>query len=303
MLFVIVGPLCFAAVAFVITSPIGGGLIDGGGRFGLLILLLALVGIFLAGAWTTEDGPRIVIVLSSMLVVVYGILHALRLTDPRGHAFFLYWDRYMFSEVFPSVVVLAAAGLSRLFGFVSLTTRRPLAIGGLALITIGTVLLGGGPASAMRERMMFADSYEELSTLNSLALTAGDLPVFFSGYESQPEGWIFPNSFRAIATPLADSFSRDVPNIKDLDDFGLDPSVTERELYEYLKNEDVEGVYVIRAVGPGAHKAEDGKLTNQSVLGKVEVPIEVLRQAPGVLNPETTQVDMTFEVVLVSLPL
>lgn len=298
--FVWVGPLSFAGLALLVTSPTGSGLADAGGRFGVLLLLLAMVGLFLGGGWPASDGTRIVIALSSILVAVFSLLFTIRIGSPRGHAFFLYWDRYLFSEAFPSVVVLAGVGLSRLLGLARLSIGRIGLAGGLSVLTIGIAAIGVGPALTIREQPMFVNSYQEVSSLNTLALSEGEGPILFSGYLQQPDGWIFPNSYRAIATPLVFSFSRSVPNIIGLDPFESDPIVSMRDAYEFLDASGLDQVYLIRAVGPGSGSTAESEEGDWAVVGEVAVPIEVVPQVPGVLHPEMHLVHMAFEVVLVS---
>ena len=296
-----VGLFVFAGVAFLITSPNAAGLLDAGGRFGAFLVLTGMVGVFLLGGWSDTDGSRFVTLTCAILVLVYSVLYAVRLPSPRGHAFFLYWDRYLFSEVFPCLIVLSAMGLSRVAGWLALPSRRASVLASAGIIFGAAILLGPAPAIAMRDRLMFQDSYQEVAALELLASSEGEAPIFFSGYVELPEGWIFPNSYRAIALPLVESFTRTVPNIRGLDDFGPDPGVDENDVERYLERSGRDTAYLIRAVGPGSHLVVDSPSVAHRPLGSVKMPIEVIRHTPGIVTPDIEAVIMEFEVGLLTI--
>ncbi|MEO8095851.1 MAG: hypothetical protein ABI632_13095, partial [Pseudolysinimonas sp.] len=103
---------------------------------GVLVVVIALEGIvganvwfilFRSGIWivaaaalglvavarrreTTDVVPVLSLVALSALVLI--AFHTSRLGNNRSHSFFMYWDRYLVSEVIPALVVLAGVGVA-----------------------------------------------------------------------------------------------------------------------------------------------------------------------------------------------
>jgi hypothetical protein len=184
-----------------------GGLVDALARWGPAALLLVGAGMVLVVARPTRylDGTTTVFVLLG--IVVYAILYAARIPTPRTAPYYLYWDRYLFSEVLPLALVLLAIGLHAIAELYSVRIRT-IAIAFAVLI----VLLLGPALTATRkiERYtFFGNAYGTFARLDKLTLANGVAwPVVYSGLQTMPPGWFSPETYRAFAMPLSQTFHR-----------------------------------------------------------------------------------------------
>ncbi|MBW1881096.1 MAG: hypothetical protein JRJ84_22310, partial [Deltaproteobacteria bacterium] len=239
------GPV--VAVAFALRL---GGLLDSLSRFSPVLLILGAAGI-LAAHFRNKDAVAASMGLhGAYLFSVFAALFALRITEPRNHAYFLYWDRYLFSEAFPGLVILAAVGGDAIWQGV-LRMRRPWLARAAALAGVALFVWSG--ARALRYSLpvarstLFADAYQDLERLEESTSAEGELPIIYSGFDDQPKGWIFPNTFRAMALPLTETFGRRVLNIYGRGPFSPDPVPTPHEVREIMEGAGVEAVYLVAA--------------------------------------------------------
>ena len=87
------------------------GLREGLGRWGVVVLVLATVGLVLV-VWRPGrfvDGPMGVLLILG--IATYMVLFAERVPNTLPHPYFLYFDRYLFSEVLPLALIFVAIGL------------------------------------------------------------------------------------------------------------------------------------------------------------------------------------------------
>jgi hypothetical protein len=202
------------AVALIAILVVGGrGLGDALLRWGPLVLLLSLGGLVMVlvrPARYLDAGTTLFVVLG---IVTYSVLFASRHHTPKGAPYYLYWDRYLFSEVFPLAIVLALIGLRALTEWlVALQPRRTLAIAIAAIL--GAVLLVPDLVETRKatRATLFGDAYGALAKIDKMTRTPnGQKPaIVYSGLETMPPNWTAFDTSRAFALPLFQTFKRNV---------------------------------------------------------------------------------------------
>ncbi len=178
-------------------------LLDAGGRFGILLIVLAVTG-FVIG-FGRPDATGAVTVACSLFALIGALeaghqFYGLSL----NHAWFLYWDRYLFSGAFVPFVLLAVIGVDRILR-VRVVVRRPIvttlaAAAGIALLLPTTV-------TASRETL-FAGSADQLRELQRLS---GPAPIAWSVLHPFP-GTFYPNTRDPWINTLTVGFQHRVLN-------------------------------------------------------------------------------------------
>jgi hypothetical protein len=198
---------CLLALLTVLDAA---GLRDALARYDLVVELLAVLGVGVA-MWLFADRLDDAQRVGAALVIVTGgafaLLYAERLPKPRYAPYFLYWDRYLFSELFP-LMVLAVIWA------VWLLERTPLP---KPAIGVGAVALGvllHADAGIIREQTFMDDAYEQLRAVDDLAAD-GDVPIVFAGVTpgEMPLALCHSNTHRIVASPLASTFGRRFLNL------------------------------------------------------------------------------------------
>jgi 4-amino-4-deoxy-L-arabinose transferase-like glycosyltransferase len=205
-----IAAVAVAIVAIVIVSPRGLG--DALLRWGPLVLLLSLGGLVLVLMRPTrylDAGTTLFIVLG---IVTYSTLFASRHKAPMSAPYYLYWDRYLFSEVFPLAIVLALIGLRALSEWLVVREpRRTLAIAVAAML--GGVLLVPDVVETRKatRATLFGDAYGTLAKLDAMTRTDGHKPaIVYSGLATMPPNWTAFDTSRAFALPLFQTFRRNI---------------------------------------------------------------------------------------------
>lgn len=183
---------------------------------------------------------------------------------------FLYWDRYFFSEAFPMLLLaggVAAAVLVARWPADRAPWPRRLLLGAGALVVVAGLVDMAAPTRRATERAMFEDSYDELAAV--VELMPEPLPVVYDGLDELPEGWFWANSARVLADPLNQTFQRRVLNpVEALDD---DPRPDVDEVVELLEDTGTSEAYVLQVSAtddwrPLDHEALDAEVTGDLVL-------------------------------------
>ena len=178
-------------------------LLDAGGRFGLLMIVLAVTG-FVVG-FGRPDAIGSVAVACSLFALIGALQAGHQFYGlSTNHAWFLYWDRYLFSGAFLPFVLLAVIGVDRLLR-VRMVTRYPIvtvvaAAAGIALLLPTTV-------TASRETL-FAGSADQLRELQRLT---GPAPIAWSVLHPFP-GTFYPNTSDPWINTLTVGFQHRVLN-------------------------------------------------------------------------------------------
>jgi hypothetical protein len=287
-----------ALVAFAVSRR--GGVVDALARWGPVLLVLTAAGIamiVLRPGRFLDGAAGFFVVLT---VLAYTLLFAARLRHARGAIYFLYWDRYLFSEVLPLALLLVAITLHALIGVCAdATNRRPalrvaIAAGLVAVMAIALI----PPAlqtrhSGITRQALYGDVYGKLSELDRLTHEAGDGPIVYSGVRPAPEGWFFPNTKAAFARPLRDSFGRTIVS----SGFRLktvDRVFTPRAARQVLRGAGFRKGYLIRLRPPFTPDYPNGP--NVKYLGSVEYEVPILRRSLDRWSERWTSVDLNFDV-------
>ena len=240
-------PACVAAgVLALFTALDGAGLTDALARYDPVVELLGAVGAGVA-MWRFadrfDDVERSAAALTILTGLAFALLYAERLPRPRYAPYFLYWDRYLFSELFPLMVIAAVWAVWLLE-----RSRVPGPAIGVAALGLGALL--HADAAVVREQTFMADAYEQLDAVDRLA-EDDELLLLFAGVrpEEMPLALCHPNTHRLVASPLASTFGRRFLNLG-LAPYAPDPLPSDADLLAAMERADREEAYLVQvAVG------------------------------------------------------
>lgn len=194
-------------------------------RMGAVLILVALGATALAG-WQRDVDRHLVVAVMIVTTGLFVALQAFRLKEPRTHAFHLYWDRYLFSEVLPITVALtfALVGWALLAvraAAVDATWRHGEVVAGT--VALAVVVVPGLPSLRLVTAGDYmTGAYPLVARLAEVA-EERELPVFWSAdAPGGVEGFFFPNTWMAFARPLETSFGVPMINV-DLSGGGFAP--------------------------------------------------------------------------------
>ena len=149
-----------------------------------------------------------------LIVGVYTVLFARRVPQPKPQTYYLYFDRYLFSEVLPAALVLAVIGFQMLVNECRRfsPSRRVFraAIAGMLVILVVTLVPQIHETRRVTRYRLLGKSYDAVHTLDELTSAHGAGVIVYSGSKARPRGWFYPNTYRAFALPLEQSFGRRV---------------------------------------------------------------------------------------------
>lgn len=308
-----------AAVAVVVAAVVGpldvDGLADGLGRMGLGLLTLGAVGVgvLTARAHRLEPPAR---VLAAVVVVAGGVFvlfHAYRFDSPRDAPFFFYWDRYLYSEVFPLLGLAAAAGAAAVWAGVRRLERPAALAAGAGLAAVGVLAVAQLVArdGLPRERQLFDDAYDQVGALDRLTSSPVALPIVWDGLrpDQLPPGWaeveLSASTYRVVASPLQETFGRVVLN-QIASGLDPDPEVAGDEgVAALLREGGAERAYVVSVRTPGrAVPASAGgrpDLVTSADVGSLDLRIPVLPREVDPDDEAWVELVLTLDVTLVEL--
>lgn len=245
-------------------------------------------GLALAAWWADEarDGVvRFVIGWPLVTALVMATFQAGRLRKSMtvDAQWFLYWDRYFFSEVFPMLILAGAAAAGVIVARFAATqdrTRRVLLGAGVAVVVVSLVDMAPATRRAT-ERPMFEDAYDELAAISSLMPER--LPVIYDGLVEHPEGWFWPNSSRVIGNPLSETFGHRILNLAGA--LGPDGKPEPGEVVDALEHRGVDGAYLLQVSPEPAWRDFETADLGAEVRGELVVSIERL-EGRSALRPE-----------------
>jgi hypothetical protein len=230
------------------------GLKDALARWGPVLVLLTIIGV--AGVIVRPgrylDGVNAWLLL--LVVCTYSVLFAARVPMSKPHSYYLYYDRYLFSEVLPAALVLAAVGLHiGIETYASAVRARVVtrvAIVGLCLVAAIDFVPELRETHRINRFPLFGAAYQTIDHFDTLTRTAGVGGIVYSAPGTIPTGWFFPNTYRAFALPLAESFRRVVVGLPD-DPFGRDPQFDPAGARAELQKFKINKGYLISLRAPG----------------------------------------------------
>lgn len=247
-------PAAVLVALVALVAPLdAGGLREGLGRYDGAVQALVVVGVvgaFVTFAGRLEDHVRVGIVSLFLVAEAFALLHAYRFDAPRYAAYFLYWDRYLWSDFFPAAMALAAVGL----GVVQAGWRRTgagRAVTGIAIVVVAAAGLASlwSAGSLSREHRFLGDAYGSLHRVDQLT---DDLPIVFAGIAvgDVPEAMGHPNTFRMFAQPLTETFGRTVLGIEGIAPAGRDPRPSLATVAERMRTDGLDRVALVEVVAP-----------------------------------------------------
>jgi hypothetical protein len=249
----LVGALVLASLALVWPLDLDG-LATSLGRLGIVVLVLGgagvVVGACTVGAEQTSEHRRLGLLYAVLLGIAVALLHAYRFPTARYAPYYLYWERYLWSELLPLAVVLGALATTTIGRIAWIARRRgPTLIAGSVVAGLAVMSLWQDGALARQHRFM-GDAYGSLREVDER--TRG-LPIVFRGLprNEMPPAMYHSNTFRMFATPLAQTFGRDVLNIGGLHPYAHDPRPTTADARRLLRVRGAEHGALVEVVRPG----------------------------------------------------
>jgi hypothetical protein len=277
------------------------GVDDGLARWGPALLVLAAGGIAVLALRPGRyfDGAAGFFVV--LVVATYTLLFALRLPHPRRAIYYLYWDRYLYSEVLPFALVLVAIALHGLIGVSVDADHRRTALRVVAVVALISMVGFAVVPSAVHTRdsgitrqALYGDVYGKLSSLDRLARIEGDRPIVYSGARPVPRGWFFPSTNSAFARPLEESFGRIIVGTKAFGPAYPDPVFDPTSARAALAEAGYDAGYLMTLRRPFATRFPDDAHTRY--LGAVLYTVPILRRSLDRWSERFNSVRLRFEV-------
>jgi hypothetical protein len=258
-------------------------------RSGIWIVAAAALGLVAVARrkTTTDQVPILSLVAMSALILI--AFHTNRLGNNRSHSFFMYWDRYLVSEVIPALVVLAGVGVAWVVALVlprmsglSVRARRVLPPA-VAVVAIALTALPSIPILSLQWRDSYmAGAYPFEQRLMSHA-KVGDAVMWSATAHGYAPGFFFPNTWMAFAIPMERSFGYEFLNVdQGVYNFGPDDILDRSELLTALAKHPEITVYETQmSTGqPLGDRIDDPGIHIEKV-GEEVSDISLLKQAPA----------------------
>ena len=219
-----------------------------------------------------DDTPVVFLLVATSLMLI--AFHSFRVGNDRIHAFFVYWDRYLYSEVIPALVVVGGIGISALVAWATTRFTLPtsrvlfLAPAGITALAVAIVALPHAPAIArISEDTYMAGAYDFTEKLASNVEL--DEATLWGATSADPApGFFFPNTWMAFGVPLQRSFGFDMANVSQgNDNFSPDDVISDAQLDDAL--DDADSVYVFETV-TGAGRPLDERASSEFTVTRVD---------------------------------
>lgn len=259
-------------------------------RAGPLFVTAAVLSATLLGLLALRRRTAAVLILAVGAATALSlVIHALRFPNSPDHAYYLYWDRYLYSVSIPAMLVLIVVAISVLQVARFEDSRiSQLAMGAswiLLILLAANTFLGIDQAMAANRDHMFGDASDALESTASAIHRSGEVAVYYAGGDL-PEGWFFPNTFRAIGLPLLQTY--DVPFVNlPSDPFGGDPTL-DTVLSDIAEIGDVAAVVQVQACDSDCqvHGLGTDSAGSEQWLYRYRVPVNSgMRRLPAWSDP------------------
>jgi hypothetical protein len=256
------------------------GLKNSGQRWGAVLLVLVAIG---AVGVIARPGRYVDAASGLLLLLVLGVfvvLFARRVPQPQVHAYYLYFDRYLFSEVWPVALPLAAVGIQMVADACTRAPARvvPVALAGLVVVIAAGLVPQARETRRVTEHRLFGESYDAVRRLDRLTRSQGHAgDVVYSGSKTRPAEWFYPNTYRALALPLRQSFDRTVYGIPH-SAIAPDQVFTPRAARSVLRENGASSGYLVQLRPEGAGRIADDDHTRW--VGSVDYTVPLLEQHP-----------------------
>ncbi|MGE0171401.1 MAG: hypothetical protein AB7T49_01390 [Oligoflexales bacterium] len=244
--------------------------------------------------WKKDES--ILLGLVAFIGLVFSVHFCHAVDEPTPHAFYLYYFRYIFSEVYWCALIFAAVGFETLQ--IYLAKVRPNSSRWMVnSFLIASILFVANDSYRLSGRSLYEGSFEQIQWLDETMSDRGK-PIFFAGLDPErqikPPGWFYPNMWRAYAEPLDRSFSRRIETLemnRSLTPFGRDPAINFEQIKMAMKKKNQAAAYLFTASGPSPTPVPENLWNNetgaeQGVAWKLmdtnTTPVAFLRQGRGV---------------------
>ncbi len=277
-------PLSLVLTALAVGSLGVDGTLAAFGRYGLVFPALTLVGLVAGPRMTrsTDVGCRSAHFVTLLFWVAAVVLFARRVPTDRGHAFFLYLDRYLFSEGFPPAAAMAGMAVSGIWAKLSewATSARFRRSSAAVLSAASALLLLPLTMTTWRvvDEQFLGGADGLLEDIDNAAVERST-PIIY-GATSLPPEWIFPNTFRAIALPLQQLHGREILNMP-ANPFAGDPTVTGDGVARLMAERDLDEVYVLVFFDESAPPTLYSEGLSMEEIGVAEATIPVISKSVG----------------------
>lgn len=257
----VLAAIVVAAVVVIVAVFDHRGIVDALGRYDVVVEVLGAVGLA-AALWRfrdrMDDAQRVGVIMVVLVCGAFAVLYAERLPTPRYAPYHLYWDRYLFSELFPLMVLATIWAVGEL-------RRIPVPVLGAGVLGLGAWLHAQGATA--RENVFMDEAYEQLQVVDELAAD-DDLGIIFVGVlpQDMPPALYHPNTHRIVASPLASTFNRYFLNLG-LHPYAPDPQPDEVDVDALLEAKGVDEAYLVQvAVGADAPASLGGDVLGSTLL-------------------------------------
>jgi len=275
------------------------GLTDTWSRWGAVLLVIVAIGGIGVVARPGRYLDAACGFLLLMIIGVFVVLFARRVPHPKVQTYYLYFDRYLFSEVLPAALPLAAIGIQMIVD--ACTRFAPARVAKVAIAAIVVLIVVGlVPQVHETERVtkyrLLGHSYDALHRIDQLTRTDGTGAVVYSGSRTKPKQWFYPNTYRAFALPLRQSFDRDVFGIPN-EALGKDDVYTPATALAVLWANHLTSGYLVKLRGARPHLPDD---EHTKWLGKVDYTCPLLGERTHKPAAPWTLAHLRFDVYALS---
>ncbi|GAA4265362.1 hypothetical protein [Frondihabitans peucedani] len=185
-------------------------------RQGIWFVRIGLVAAILVAVTRHTRARATLVIAATMLGAVFVVLQNGRLAEIRPHIVFLYWDRYLYSEFFPILMILVGVAFGTVFESVSVRLdfsrvfarptrdRKPVSIAGPVVAVIAAALvLGLLPRTALLQENTELQGAQAIQTQLEKAMPDRDQTVLWGATAvGIVPGSGFPNTWQALGLPL-----------------------------------------------------------------------------------------------------
>ncbi len=277
------------------------GLVDATARWGPVLVGLTILGL---AALVARPGRYLDGVNGWLLVLVvctYSLLFAARVPLSKPAAYYLYFDRYLFSEVLPAAILVAAIGVHVIVDTYATAVRSRVVVRA-AVVALGIVAaLAFVPALAETQRIieypLLGDAYGTIQRLDTLTRTDGIGAVVYSSPVKKPDRWVFPNTYRAFAFPLVQTFRRVVVGLPK-NAFGPDEPLDPDAARALLRRAGYDHGYLVSRREPGSPRRPDDARTR--FVGTVDYVSPILRRSVDRSPSSFELIPLLFDVYVLS---
>jgi hypothetical protein len=211
-------------------------------RTGIWLLVAGIALIIVIGRSRLEQWVVLMVLFFGSTAAVFLALHSYRLKVARGHSFFLYWDRYIFSELIPLFYILLGLLLAvayALWGerviarFRASDSRVRRAVPAIAIaVAAALVVVPTIPQLHLVTKDTYMAGAWEFEQELIAEIPSLETPVLWSASQEGPtDGFFFPNTWMAFAKPLERSYGYTVYGVHGhVNDFAPDFVMTDATL-------------------------------------------------------------------------